>query len=118
MWTIWPSLHTLWLVRRFEHSVLYQKVSQHQFSTKKLKEKIHLFFLERGQYIPLEDIIFQKDKTLLKHAYQNLSRVCHEGGLFIWIPLFIQFPFFTPLVSEHCFVFFENKTNFSSHQEG
>ena len=102
-WSVYPVLTGYLAAEEFHKSPLALQIRQNQWS-ETMERKVQKFFLDRGLYIPMEDIVINKENHISdKSPFFQMRKACGQGKLYVWIPLRIRVPLFGEKVVEWCF---------------
>ena len=101
-WSVYPALLGILAAEDFKKSPIAGQIRQNQLNDA-IERKVQKFFLDHDIYIPMEDIIINKENRLSDNTpLFQMRKFCGQGKLYVWIPLRVRIPLFGEKVIEWC----------------
>ena len=101
-WSIYPAITGYLAAEEFKKSPVALQIKQNQWGDA-VERKVQKFFLDHNIYIPMEDIIINRENHISeKSPLFQMRKSCGQGKLYVWIPLRVRIPLFGEKVIEWC----------------
>ena len=93
-----------WATAIIEHqkSDAIVETSTEEVGSLVIRRDLHREFMKHGIYVPIEDIILDRDKSLLDREVEHSRKICGRGNAYIWLSAPLKLPILGTKVIEWC----------------